>query len=146
MCYVVAFSTTCADDLAQDPDGHYYIVPLPQDDFAHAENLAYSNKWFLGCRYGGCSCHFWHESRLNAEPDFKPLEAWMPEEDEEDMASTAAFFDFVSSLVLKGYRVDVVDMLEDMMPQYVRSREVSIRDVPREFFRFYDGWRFDLRP
>lgn len=108
------------------------------------ELLAYPHRWFLTCRYGGCSCHFWHSDYREEAPDFGPLEPWMGEEDPEDVEATSAFFELVARIVGEGHRIDVTDMSDEMMPQYVRSIHVSLREVSRENLRFYDGWRLDF--
>lgn len=144
MCYSVSFSTTSQEDFSVHGP-FYYIVPL-QERERDWEVLGYPHRWYVGCRYGGCSCHFWHTDNYNEVPSFQPLEPWMEEEDPEDVEATTAFFDLAARIVAEGHRFDVADMWADMMPQYVRTLQVSLSKVPRRLLRFYNGWRFDLIP
>jgi hypothetical protein len=142
MCYSVAFSTTSEEDFEMHGP-FYYIAPIAENE-RESEVLGYPNRWYVGCRYGGCSCHFWHTDQYTAVPTFKPLEHWQSEEDPEDVEATTAFFDLVARVVTEGHRIDVMDMSQDMMPQYVMTLPVSLGAVPREMLRFYNGWRFDF--
>lgn len=144
MCYSVTFSTTSTEDFAVHGP-FYYIDALPSNA-REFDVLAYPHRWYLGSRYGGCSCYFWHEDPYNYMPDFTPPEPWMGEQDPEDVEATTAFFNLVARVVGGGHRIDVVDVSDDMMPQYVERLEVSLGNVPQQMLRFYNGWRLDFLP
>jgi hypothetical protein len=78
-----------------------------------------------------------------------PNEPWFgrPEEcasdDEDNIESTRAFYDLLSRLVSEGFQVDVIDSWNGEEANY-RTRPVSLKVVPREEFRFFEGYRFEV--
>ena len=136
-------STTSEANL-EASDGVHYLLHAVTDEEREAavEHLAYRSRWFVACRFGGCSCHF------RSFVEGNPREFWEPqdwfEEDPEDVEATRAFYDLVSSLVGHGHQVDIVTVWSG---DAVRHQfDVSLSEVSREAFGFMDGTRFELVP
>jgi hypothetical protein len=154
MCNVVFLSTTSAEDLSREGDGLFHIRPIPDQEPEEIVNLLrHPHRWYLECRYGGCSCHFRYtqivepkgRSHVAVDPAFGEPEDWSPEDDD-DIESTAAFYDLLSKLVARGESVDLVAAWEGTEASDLRSIDVSLSAVPRPAFRFFDGYRFNLLP
>ena len=141
MCNLVYFSTTSEEDLAQLSSSVIRMrAPDDSDDESLLDLLAHPSRWYLESRYGGCSCHYRH--RMYGDPsEFGPLEEWS-NEDADDIESTLAAYDLFQRLVAEGDAVDVLDVWNDTPPEDVRELFVSLSDVPRESFRFFEGYRF----
>lgn len=106
--------------------------------------LAYAHKWYLECRYGGCSCHFRH-AQDPREPHFAgPSSDEDEDEDEDVIESTAAFYDLVTRIVGEGHRLDIVDVWSDTPSERVKNLEVSLAQTPRETFRFIQSYRMNV--
>ena len=112
--------------------------------------LSYSNNWYLSGKYGGCSCHFRHTeggyhptTKQTSMPYFSIPEDWSPE-DPEDVESTAAFYDALVQIVNTGYQVEILDAWSGTKPTRIRTIPISLTKVPRDKFRFFNGFRFIL--
>ena len=70
---------------------------------------------------------------------------WFPEDDD-DIESTSAFYNFMAHLVWQGYKFDLIDLLEQSGPECIRQLVVSLSEVPRESFRFFENYRFEIVP
>lgn len=125
---------------------HFVLERIAPDYFRYAAGfLEYPNRWFVACRFGGCSCHFRNNLRENP-PEFCAPEEWL-EEDPEDVDATLAFYDFVTKLVRAGHQIDTVTVWASDAPfDTIATREVSLSDVPRDAFRFFDEYRFRYVP
>ncbi len=145
MCYCVLLSTTCPDDLGRLPGGLCRFI-RPDPDYAQASLglLAYPHRWELLGHDGDCGCHLRH-LWAGSEPEFHPPVEWFPEETE-DIESTRAVYDLLTRLLAAGHRVDLVDAWMDAGTEGIETMELSLGAVPREDFRFFENWRFDLRP
>jgi hypothetical protein len=142
MCNLILFSTDCKDDFSAAGSGLFIVEPCDKDNPHEAQQyLQHPHKWQLICRYGGCSCHFRHARA--PEPEFSGVEDWFPEDDD-DLESTAAFYDFAEGLVGKGHKLDLVDVY-DSEPEVSATTQVSFGKVSREEFRFFEGHRFEFR-
>lgn len=107
--------------------------------------MEFPNRWFLGCRYGGCSCHFRNLLRENP-PEFGAPEEWFPE-DPDDIDATAAFYDLVSRLIAEGHQVDTVTVWTGDYPfDSIWTRVVCLDTVSRQESRFIDQHRFRFIP
>ncbi|MCW5941620.1 MAG: hypothetical protein KIS66_05275 [Fimbriimonadaceae bacterium] len=167
MCHLITLSTTRPDDLREIEQACCVFEPLDADDPIGAA-LEHPHRWFVACRFGGCSCHFRHAhgpalawdpaaggpqesggwvEDPQTEPSFGPPEDWSPE-DADDVRATAEFWEILRSLAASGDAVEVVCVWEEPpgTEVEVRTWDVSLREVPRESFRFHDGWRFRIRP
>lgn len=145
MCYSLYLSTTANEDLAVLTSSLFIFEPhAVRDDDGIGEGLANPHKWVLTGRHGGCSCHFRHVVQGN-EPVFDPPMDEFPE-DAEEVESTVAIYELFNRLVTAGHRVDVVDLWDGTPPEYARSIEVSLSQVPAQAFRFFEGYRFVLVP
>jgi hypothetical protein len=146
VCNVTHLSTTSSEDLA-GVDGKNFVLEKISPDFLDdgAGFLEFPSRWFVACRYGGCSCHFRNWARENP-PEFGAPEEWC-EEDPEDVEATGAFYDFVAKLVRAGHQVDTVTVWTSDGPfDTIWTREVSLSDVSREAFRFIENYRFRYVP
>ena len=149
MCYTVFFSTTSDEDLSEA--GHGLFTPYRTDGHTWEEEaielLAHPNRWYLECRYGGCSCHFRHIESYIATFGLPgdPLPGGQ-DEDEDDIESTAAFYDLIKRLVDEGHDIDVIDVWSDTPNERVQTMDVSLSEVTRDTFRFFASHRFMLRP
>ena len=138
---MILFSTDSEEDLSSASGGLFIVEPCEKDNPHEAEQyLQHPRKWQLICRYGGCSCHF--RRILTEEPEFMGPADWLPE-DEDDVESTAAFFEFAGNLVSRGHRLDLVDVW-DSEPQLKGTLEVSLGNVSKEEFLFFEGFRFEF--
>ncbi len=148
MCYAVFLSTTSSEDLSTLPTDQFrFEAPDSKEDDNALRLLRYPHKWYLACRYGGCSCHYRHLSSdpASSEPWFDPPEDWLPE-DGDDVESTMALYDELTRIVNEGHRVDVLDSWNCEGLESVHDLSVSVAEVPRECFRFFQNVRFDLAP
>jgi len=146
MCHLVFFSTDCPDDFLDSPRENFHIERPSDTDLASIGHLLqHANVWYMGCRYGGCSCHF---RNLLAESDslgLGPPEEWF-EEDPEDFGPTIAAFQFFCDIVRHGFNLDVVDVWDGCFPAEADILEVSASKLPPTHFRFIQDTRFDFRP
>jgi hypothetical protein len=142
MCHITFLSTTAPDDFQGVDDDHFRLERVADDEGEEAaRSLAFPHRWYVECRFGGCSCHFrnWLEEN---PPEFGAPEDWF-EEDPEDVEATRAFYDFVAGLVAAGHEVDIVTVWTGSVPRH--TWDVSLSEVSREAFRFMDGFRFLIR-
>ena len=146
MCYIIHLSTTSEEDLSKLPTDNYFIARADKGkDAAHLTHLAHPQKWFLMCGYGGCSCHFRHwDVQSDEDRNFSAPEDWYPE-DAEDIEDTAAVYDLLARLLAEGHRVDLLDSWNGDDLDQIKTLEVSLARTPRSAFRFFSGYRFDLR-
>lgn len=145
MCYVIYLSTTSGEDFTQLPTDLYRFEHADgTNDAEPVKLLHYANKWVLICRHGGCSCHYRHSvaSDRNA-PEFGPPEDWCPE-DADDIESTSAVYDCFARILAEGHRLDVLDNWNGENLDSIKSPPVSLAAVPRESFKFFENYRFDL--
>ena len=143
MCYTVFLSTTSAEALDELPSALYkFVCTTEQDDRAIGDLLKYPHRWYLTGQYGGCSCHFRHDAEGN-NSGFGIPEDWCPE-DADNIESTGAVYDALTHIVAGGHSVDLVDIWNGAGPEGIRDLSVSLHDVPRDAFRFFENVRFVL--
>jgi hypothetical protein len=147
MCHLTCISTTSIEDFAGVDDVHFRLEWLGDGSSEpSARFLEYPNKWFLSGKYGGCSCHFrnfmrgWEDLGFHEELDWSP-------EDEEDVESTRAFYDFMVRVVSEGNKLDTVTVWTGDEPfDRIWTRDVSLSEVSREAFLFLDDYRYRIGP
>lgn len=143
MCYLVYLSTTSWEDLGQLPSALYHFLPLSnEDDPALVKLLGHPRQWFLECQYGGCSCHFRHLCEGN-DWDFAPPEEWCPE-DADDIEATKAIYDVLVGMLADGHKVDLVAVWDDAQPEAIAVLDVSLSEVDRDSFRFFENHKFNF--
>lgn len=107
--YSIYLSTDCPRDLSAESFVHLRFEkagPLPLDEELKPA-LGHPHQWFLTRRaYGGCSCHFRHSEY---DPRFEPLQDWMPE-NEDDVLATREAYRVFRRLVADGYQLDLIDV------------------------------------
>ncbi len=141
MCYSVYLSTTSTEDLSKITSPHFKLKEAVRaEEGPSLDLLEHPHKWYLVCRYGGCSCYFRH-LETDEEPYFWAPQDWYPE-DADDLESTAAFYDLIVRLIAEGHQVDVIDQWESDDPGELNTIPVSLNAVPRETFRFIADHRF----
>ncbi|MGV3617803.1 MAG: hypothetical protein ACO1SV_20960 [Fimbriimonas sp.] len=146
MCNSVFISTDSPEDLAAIASDQFIFESGQEGDREDCKGtLRYPHIWFLSSRYGGCSCHYRHLCPESRDMGFEGRVDWYGE-DEDDMIATQAVYDVLSRLVQEGYRVDAVDFWEDASRDDVRTFPVSVSEVSREAFRFWEGCRFEFIP
>lgn len=149
MCYSVFISTTSAEDFSLLPTSLYrFEIPDNDSDAEPLGVLKHPHKWYLASRYGGCSCHYRHESADNTSETgpsqtFGPPEDWCPE-DAEYVESTAAVYDVFQRVIAEGNQLDALDIWNGADVGIVRAINVSLARTPRESFRFFENHRFEL--
>ncbi|MCH8979498.1 MAG: hypothetical protein IH945_09705 [Armatimonadetes bacterium] len=145
MCFSIYLSTTSDEDLSKLNDGPFFFLrPGENDDVQFLALLEHANQWFLSCQYGGCSCHFRH--REGVEPlGFGLTLDWFPEDDD-DLESTKAVYDVLSRLVSEGHKLDLLDVWEGYLPSEIKARTVSLHEVSRDEFAFFEQCRFIFVP
>ncbi len=77
--------------------------------------------------------------------DFCPPEDWDPEE-EDNVLSTGAIYDAFLLLVTEGHKVDIVDTWANDPMDGIKTIVVSLSEVGRDGFRFFEGYRFVFVP
>ncbi len=108
MCYSIYMSTTSEEDFSKNECELFFLCPLENaSDFESAKVLAHPNRWFLMCQYGGCSCHFRHDT---GQIGFGPVLDWYPEDDD-DVEATQAFCETYYTGFSEGYQVDFLGRL-----------------------------------
>ena len=143
MCYIIFLSTTSAEALDDLPSDLYrFARATEEDDKAIAGLLKHSHRWRLEGQYGSCSCHFRHLGEGN-DMGFAPPEEWCPE-DSDDIESTRAVYDVLAHVVMSGHGLDLIDLWNDARPDAIKDLSISLRDVPRDRFRFFENHRFIL--
>lgn len=146
MCHVIHVSTTSLEDFLQLPTDHYrFEQPDEATDKESLGLLKHPNKWYLSGRHGGCSCHFRHFHGFGLVSDFWPPKDWYPEDDDE-IEATAAVYDVFARIVAEGHQLDMLDTWNDEGLDSVVSISVSLSQVPRESFRFFENYRFEMVP
>ncbi len=141
MCYVLILSTTSTDDLSRfNHPGIRFDRNI--SDHLPADDLLYSNKWYVGSRTG-CSCSFRH--LYGPEFDFGVPEDWFPEE-QADIDATLEFIRLIRALVIKGEHVDCIDAWDGQdAGGPVTSLPVNLSKIRDEEFRFFENHHFDFR-
>jgi hypothetical protein len=149
MCYTIFISTTSPEDFEDLPEALYrFEIPNETNDAEPLSMLRYPNRWYLSGRYGGCSCHFRHESASNTSQvgpsqQFAPPEDWCPE-DEEYVESTGAVYNIFARLIAEGHSLDVLDIWNGEDVSAVKTLGVSLKQVPRDSFQFFENYRFEV--
>ena len=139
MCYALLLSTTSGDDLSQfDGEGIGFDKNIP--DRLSSSHLLYANKWYVRSRTG-CSCSFRH--LYGPEFDFSVPEDWFPEE-KSDIEATLMFIRLVRSLILKGEKVDCIDLWESSNAEFPRMLSVNLSQIRDEEFRFFENHHFNF--
>ena len=158
MCNLVHFSTTSQEDLSLLPHDNYIVQHPDEDSAPHIAHLQHPNKWYLACRFGGCSCHFRHLGMFVIDPRtgnmigvadgefLTPEQDSYDQSDEQEREDAKAVYDLIARLLAEGHQVDLLDSWNGEDLDQLRSLEVSLSRVPRDAFRFFDGYRFILQP
>jgi hypothetical protein len=141
MCYTIFLSTTSAEALDALPYELYQFVRTTEkEDQTIGDLIKYPHRWYLTGQYGGCSCHFRHLGE-GSDMYFSPPEDWSPE-DADDIESTGAVYDALAHIVTSGHRLDLVDMWNGTDPADIRDLPISLSNVSRDAFRFFENHRF----
>jgi hypothetical protein len=74
---------------------------------------------------------------------FSPPEDWFPE-DADDIEATKAVYDLLSKMLAEGHKVDLVDVWVGTKPEAITERDVSLSEVDRDSFRFFENRKFNL--
>ena len=163
LCYSVYLSTTSDEDLSLVKSDAFSFEKVSKsdetDDLGDMDNseeaqllrlLSHRNCWYLMGKHGGCSCHFRHDGSLDLPegyrgqiPSFGPPEDWAPE-DEEDIDSTRAVYDWLISMLSEGHSIDLVDWWSSSNLNEIQTFDVKLRDVPSDHFRFFGNGIFKL--
>jgi hypothetical protein len=138
VCYLVYFSTTSSEDLTAVVSPHFHVR---HTDDAVAARLAHPQRYFLECRFGGCSCHFRH---ADADLGFGEPEEWYSE-DEDDLEPTAAFYDLLLKLRRDGHEVDLFSIFEGTPVDELSEIRVDLAGIKRSEFRFLTDTHVSLR-
>jgi hypothetical protein len=132
---------------ASDPT---YIAPEkgPEYEEEILALLSFPKRWYIHCRYGGCSCHFRHMGGIGlsfgtpeSDAYFSAPEDWLSEDDG-DVVSTMAVYDALFKMIKEGHHLDLIDYFEGINPKDITMQNVSLRNVPRNTFRFFGGVKF----
>jgi hypothetical protein len=150
MCNFIYFSTDGDENVEVLPRELSSVYPWPTERSGELDEvLRFPNRWYLECRYGGCSCHFRHAPYRSPDQGFRVPAVWSANdaesEDEDDIESTQAAYDMFSRWVESGFVVDIFDSNNDQIPAVVETIEVSLSEIGREAFRFLENRRMVLR-
>ena len=142
MCYALLLSTTSTDDLSQfNDEGLKFDKTIP--NYVPLRNLLYPNHWYVGSRTG-CSCSFRH--LYGPEFQFGGPEDWHPEAST-NVEATLKFIRLVRSQLVKGERVDCIDLWAGSDAQAdveVPRLPVDLNQIRDEEFRFFENQHFDF--
>lgn len=139
MCYALLLSTTASDDLSQlNAEGIGFDKNIP--DRLSSSHLLYTHKWYVHSRTG-CSCSFRH--LYGPEFDFSVPQDWFPEETS-DIEATLMFIRLVRSLIMKGEKVDCIDLWESNQAGPPHLLSVNLSQIRDEEFRFFENHHFDF--
>jgi len=145
MCYMTVVSTTSENDLSElNSELVQFSRKIPEG--TGQSFLRFPNKWYLGSK-DGCSCGFRHLDGANVGPlGFADPVEWWPE-DPEDIAATIQVIRGFKSLLAQGAKLDCVDTWCGNDPGAKLDGEmiVNLIEIPESSFRFFEGYRFDLR-
>lgn len=75
--------------------------------------------------------------------DFAPPTDWFSE-DADDVTSTKTVYDVLARLLTEGHKVDLVDVWENIPPEAITALNVSLGEVDRDSFQFFENHKFDL--
>jgi hypothetical protein len=139
MCYALILSTTSSSDLSQFNSEEIGFDKNTPDRLPFNQ-LLYPNKWYVGSRTG-CSCSFRH--LYGPEFDFGIPEDWFPEE-KSDVEATLTFIRLVRSLILKGEKVDCIDVWEGNNTESPHLMSVNLSRIRDAEFRFFENHHFDF--
>jgi len=142
MCHLVFFSTDSDEDFLQAPTDDFRIETPGGDDLEAIRGLlAYPNVWYMGCRYGGCSCHFCYRF-TGYEPPLGPHEDWMGNEEDDDIVATLGAYRFFKGIIESGHKLDVLSVWDGEIPEVATDVNISVATLPPEHFRFIQDVRF----
>ncbi len=140
MCYLVYVSTTSAEDLNALSNALLRLEkPKPDDQIPDV--LKYEHMWFVTDCHASCSCGFRH--LMEPSLGFDIPQDWAPEE-EDSVEATRAFIGLVRRLVQSGHRVDCVDFWSGRQGEKIRYKEVNLKAVRDDAFRFFENYRFEF--
>jgi len=143
VCYSIYLSTTSEEDLSVLPSTLFRFIPATEDyDVEILSLLDHPARWHLECQYGGCSCHFRHLGE-GSDLGFAPPADWCPEDDD-DIESTKAAYDVIAHILAGGHKLDLVDVWTDAKAAEVTTLDVSLSEVQRDSFRFFENRKFML--
>ena len=143
MCYLVYLSTTNREDLSHLSSTLYHFLPLTtEDDLALVKLLDHPILWYLECQYGGCSCHFRYLCEGN-DMAFAPPADWSPEE-VDDIEATKTVYDVLAKMLADGHKVDIIAVWDDAQAEAITVRDVSLSEVDRDSFRFFENHKFNF--
>ena len=75
--------------------------------------------------------------------DFAPPADWCPE-DADDIEATKAVYDVLARLLAEGHKVDLVDIWANTKPEALSVFDVSLSEVDRDSFRFFENRKINL--
>jgi hypothetical protein len=102
--------------------------------------LDFPNRWYVGSK-SVCSCTFRH--LYSVELGFGEPEDWYPEEKDE-IDATRELYAVLTSLLIAGYHVDLLDRWEGAQPEEIKVLDVSLDDVSEKAFRMFENYKFRL--
>lgn len=145
MCYMVYLSTDCADDLSrQSSDLVRFEKPSVETDSPCPRILKHDHKWFVGSK-SKCSCTFRHLCRESVDLGFGAPEDWFPEEQDE-IDATHQLYELLTEIVQRGHQVEVLDCWSGDEDKDAVALDVSLKEVPVDHFRLFEGYVFNLKP
>lgn len=143
MCYTLYISTDSQENLfAKNTE----LVRFERLDKAQREDpcialLEYPNRWYVGSK-SVCSCTFRH--LYSVELGFGKPEDWFPEEQDE-LDATVELYTVISSLLVSGYHVDLIDGWYGATLEEIKTIEVDLDQVSQEAFRLFENHKFRLK-
>ncbi len=144
MCNTIYLSTTSNQDLSALSGSFFQIAQPTTEELEFArEYLRYPHVWSLLGPHGDCSCHFRHLMVESSSLGFGGREDWFGEDDD-DVNATQAVYDTFKILVDSGEKIDLIDGWNHEMTDDWESIDVSLAEVTRDTFRFFEDFRFEL--
>jgi hypothetical protein len=137
VCYSIFLSTDSSRDLsAENSELLEFKLEAIKEPFRSI--LQHEHQWYVGSK-SRCSCTFRH--LYSTELGFSEPVDWYPE-DEDEIEATLYFIKIIRQLVDQSYKVDCVNIWNDMIGDKFNQAIVNLEIVSDEQFRFFENFHF----
>jgi hypothetical protein len=137
VCYSIFLSTDSSRDLsAENSELLEFKLEAIKEPFRSI--LQHEHQWYVGSK-SRCSCTFRH--LYSTELGFSEPVDWYPE-DEDEIEATLYFIKILRQLVDQSYKVDCVNIWNDMIGDKFNQAIVNLEIVSDEQFRFFENFHF----
>jgi len=142
MCYMLYVSTSSRIDLSRYNSEYLRFGPPERGACPQPTILENEYKWFVGSM-SECSCTF--RRLAGGDLGFDDPQDSLPE-DEDEIKATAELYRVIASLVQAGCKVDTLNIWLDDNPVQPTRIPVSLAEVSKKAFRFFENYHFVFEP